>query len=80
MYRETAEGGVETTSLLCEDGVVRLQTDTLTAVLLTVPMTTPHGIGSVAWIWVLGVILGLAVGACVAIEIRVQKKKRKAEK
>ena len=80
VYRETAEGGVETTSLLCEDGVVRLQTDTLTAVLLTVPMTTPHGIGSVAWIWVLGVILGLAVGACVAIEIRVQKKKRKAEK
>ena len=76
VHRETADGAVETLSLLCENGALTLTVDTLTPLLITTPMTTPHGVGSTAWIWVLVVLFVLTAAVCIAIEVWVRKKKK----
>lgn len=77
IYRENANGSVESLQALCENGRITLETDSLSPILIAAPMTTPHGTGSTAWIFVLAVLGILAIAFCVIMEIVVHKRKKK---
>lgn len=76
VYRENAAGETEVCTLLCEDGVIVLEADAPSPILIVTPMTTPHGRGSAAWIWILVTLGGIALAVCVFFEIRYLRGKK----
>lgn len=76
VHRERQDGSTEVLSVPCENGKITLTMDALSPILITTPMTTPHGVGSTAWIVVLVVIGVLILGTCVALEILYRKRKK----
>lgn len=77
VYRELSDGSTEMQAVPCENGVITLTAEELSAILITTPMTTPYGIGSGAWVWVLSAMLALVILVCIVIDVRTRKQKKR---
>lgn len=77
LYYEDASGAVQSLSLPCESGRIALTLEAPSPILITTPMTTPHGVGSTAWIYVLVALLALAIVIVLWVEIACRKKKKR---